>query len=91
VARYLRSLAPVKSVYATEVDTQWVRFHLEMTGDKNDLRRIIALGKTLLPDTPPIQPVVETPQPLPNGEGQQPVVPRLPQLPVNMLTYRLNG
>ena len=51
-ARYLRSLAPVKSVYVTEVDPKWVRFHIDMTGDMNDLQRIIALGRTLLPDTP---------------------------------------
>lgn len=59
--RYLRSLAPVKAVYATRVDENWVRFHVDLTGGREDLRRIIALGRTLLPDTPPPMPVVASP------------------------------
>ncbi len=68
--RYLRSLAPVKSVYATRVEDNWVQFHVDLTGGKDDLRRIIALGRTLLPDTPPPM-AVETPVP----QVLQPVTP----------------
>jgi len=50
-AHYLASLAPVKNVYALQVDQYQVDFHIELSGDESDLKRIIALGKTLVPDT----------------------------------------
>ncbi|VAW67170.1 hypothetical protein MNBD_GAMMA09-3036 [hydrothermal vent metagenome] len=51
VSHYLASLAPVKSVYASEVKGAQVDFYLELSGDEKDLKRIIALGKILQPDT----------------------------------------
>ena len=78
-ARYLRSLAPVKNVFATEVAADFVRFHVDVTGNKDDLRRIIALGKTLMPDEPP--------KPQPPVNLQNPQQPGL-VLPSNMLTYK---
>ena len=50
-AHYLASLAPVKNVYAREVNKQQVDFYIDLNGDENDLRRIIALGKVLTVDT----------------------------------------
>jgi len=52
-SRYLSSLAPVKNVYATEVGRSQVDFHIELSGDESDLKRIIALGKVLVPDNRP--------------------------------------
>ena len=52
-SHYLSSLAPVKNVYATEVGNSQVDFHIELSGDESDLKRIIALGKILVPDTRP--------------------------------------
>jgi len=51
VSHYLSSLAPVKNVFAREVNQQYVDFQVELSGDENDLKRIIALGKVLTPDT----------------------------------------
>jgi len=51
VSHYLASLAPVKSVYASAVKASQVDFYLELRGDENDLKRIIALGKILAPDS----------------------------------------
>ena len=77
--RYLRSLAPVKNVFATEVAADFVRFHVDVTGNKDDLRRIIALGKTLAPDEPP--------KPQLPVNLQNPQLP-VPALPSNVLTYK---
>ncbi|MCW9046726.1 MAG: DUF2066 domain-containing protein [Gammaproteobacteria bacterium] len=52
-SHYLSSLAPVKNVYATEVGRSQVDFHIELSGDESDLKRIIALGKILVPDNRP--------------------------------------
>lgn len=99
-ARYLRSLAPVRSVHASQVDAQWVRFRVELTGDRNDLQRIIGLGNMLTPDTPPVPPVtVSAPTPTPPEDTPQldengqalPMKPPEQRFPANMLTYRLNG
>lgn len=77
--QYLSSLAPVKNVFATRIEPDHVRFSIDMTGDQEDLERIIALGKTLLPDKQKEKPV--------NLEnGQLPV-----KLPIeNILTYKFN-
>jgi len=56
-SHYLSSLAPVKNVYALQVNQHQVDFHIELSGDESDLKRIIALGKTLTPDTRVIIPV----------------------------------
>jgi hypothetical protein len=88
VAGYLRSLAPVRSVYVAEVDQHWVRFHLDLSGDRNDLQRNIALGKTLVPDTPalpsPVNPVLS------DSSGESPRQAPVQMLPVNLLTYKFN-
>jgi uncharacterized protein len=84
-SRYLSSLAPVKGVFATQVEQGSVRFNIDMTGDTNDLQRIIALGKTLaLDDT--VKPVEIITSVNTNG-----VIENLPVKPVeNILTYRFN-
>lgn len=47
---YLRSLAPVKDVYASEVSNNRVRFRVETRGGGyEDLQRVIALGRILKP------------------------------------------
>ena len=77
-SRYLSSLAPVKNVFATRVEMDAVRFHIDMTGDKEDLRRIIALGRTLQPDK------VSVPVPADNGTEQA-----VKQATENLLVYKL--
>ncbi|MCW9013330.1 MAG: DUF2066 domain-containing protein [Gammaproteobacteria bacterium] len=79
-SRYLASLALVKNVFATQVEADWVRFHVDMTGDRDDLKRIIALGRILKLDKTPL--IVPGP-----GNGEQ--NPNLPPA-VNILTYKLN-
>ncbi len=51
VNRYLSSLSQVKHVFATQVEGQQVQFNVDLSGDKDDLQRVISLGKTLLPVT----------------------------------------
>jgi hypothetical protein len=84
INQYLSSLAPVKNVYASHIDSSTVKFHVALSGDKNDLKRIIALGKTLVPDQAVIPPVT---QPVPLNGASQPVIPAPPE---NLLTYKLN-
>ncbi len=92
-SHYLSSLAPVKNVYALQVNQYQVDFHIELNGDEGDLKRIIALGKVLLPDSrPEAEPKKESN--LLDLNTQQPVQsePRLPTKKVqNLLRYRLNG
>ena len=106
-SHYLSSLAPVKHVYATEVKQHQVDFHVELSGDENDLKRIIALGKVLSPDNRPeiIKPVPVINGTVPTvtgtpGDAQISVpsqgVQNIPVVPVvepqnNILRYRLNG
>ena len=104
-SHYLSSLAPVKHVYATKVNQYEVDFHIELSGDESDLKRIIALGKVLVPDTRPvIEPEVKPFRPEPTTENQtgstQPVLNKPAEVPVqkiyedslqNILRYRLNG
>jgi len=84
-SRYLSSLAPVKNVFATQVEGNSVRFNIDMTGDQDDLQRLIALGKTLVPDTT-VKPVeIVTPS---NDAAS---IENILTLPVeNILTYRFN-
>lgn len=53
VMHYLSSIASVKHAFPLEMDQNWVRFHLQTSGDEKDLQRLIALGKVLQPDTLP--------------------------------------
>ena len=95
-SHYLSSLAPVKNVYAVEVNQYQVDFHIELSGEESDLKRIIALGKVLVPDTR-VEPVLTKPatdnqtdstQPIFNGEPvEKSPGSRLP----NIMRYRLNG
>lgn len=55
-SHYLSSLAPVKHIFATEVNMHYIDFTVELSGDESDLKRIIALGKVLKPDLrPPLE------------------------------------
>ncbi len=58
-ARYLASLPPVKHVYASEVKPGQVDFHIELSGNEDDLKRAIALGRVLTPHSDS-QPEVQT-------------------------------
>ena len=80
VSRYLSSLAPVKNVFVTGIKDDVIRFHVGVTGNKNDLERVIALGKNLNP--------VKTIQPMlnPKDPGNQ----LSQQQPSNVLTYTIN-
>ena len=50
VMHYLSSIASIKRVFPAEVDQDKIRFHIDMSGEKEDLQRVIALGKVLRPD-----------------------------------------
>lgn len=73
-AHYLASLAPVKNVYAREVNKHQVDFYIDLNGDEDDLRRIIALGKVLTADTQPM-PVEEINKTSRNSEHES--MPRI--------------
>ncbi|MDH5471506.1 MAG: DUF2066 domain-containing protein [Gammaproteobacteria bacterium] len=83
VMHYLSSITSVKQVFPTEVNQNWVRFHVDMSGEKEDIQRIIALGKVLVPDS---LPKVDSPLPV------NAVVPHT--LPAteddNLLIYKFN-
>lgn len=49
-SHYLSSLAPVKNVYVIEVNPFQVDFHIELSGNEQDLKRLISLGRMLVPD-----------------------------------------
>ena len=53
--RYLASLAPVRNIYATDVREDYTDFHVDLSGNRDDLKRIIALGRVLVPDTTPME------------------------------------
>ncbi|MFW2372862.1 MAG: DUF2066 domain-containing protein [Gammaproteobacteria bacterium] len=80
ISRYLQSLAPVKNVFVTHIKDDVVRFHVGVTGDQNDLKRTIALGKTLSP-VQTIQPVINLKDPNSLLSLQQ---------SGNVLTYTIN-
>ena len=72
-SHYLSSLAPVKNVYATEVGKSQVDFHIELSGDESDLKRIIALGEILVPDTRTevsIDALIELPEPTLDNQAE---------------------
>ncbi|TNF36761.1 MAG: DUF2066 domain-containing protein [Gammaproteobacteria bacterium] len=81
IARYLQSLVPVKHVFVTEVEQQQVKFHLDIAGSRDDLQRLIALDKTLVPDVVPITPPPPNPDAVPTPE--QPAA-------LAVLYYKLN-
>jgi len=92
-SHYLSSLAPVKNVYAVEVNQYQIDFHIELSGDENDLKRIIALGKVLVPDTRiEVEPVMPQQQASDLTDTVQPDsgVPLKKTMP-NILRYRLSG
>lgn len=92
-SHYLSSLAPVKNVYAIKVSQYQIDFHIELSGDENDLKRIIALGKVLVPDTrievEPISPQLPSNDPLDTAQPELDL-PQESTLP-NILRYRLSG
>lgn len=80
ISRYLQSLAPVKSVFITSIKDDMLRFHVGVTGDQNDLMRVIALGKTLSP-VQTIRPVVNPRDPASLSSEQS---------STSLLTYTIN-
>ncbi len=106
-SRYLSSLAPVKNVFVTNVHSDYLDFHVDLSGNENDLKRIIALGRVLVPDNTPVGQDVSNPVngqaqeniavPLINNDAEQAsstsIVPSVPVLipRAHILQYRLNG
>ena len=80
ISRYLQSLAPVKSVFITSIKEDMLRFHVGVTGDQNDLMRVIALGKTLSP--------VQTIRPAINPRDSASLSSEQPS--TSLLTYTIN-
>jgi len=80
-ARYLASLPPVKHVYASEVQPGQVDFHVELSGNEEDLKRAIALGRVLTPDR-------GSPLELPT-EARTDSGRALQAMPMRILAYRL--
>ncbi len=105
VSHYLSSLAPVKNVYAIEVNQSQVDFHIELSGGESDLKRIIALGKILVPDTRSdirldtrLDRGLEAGSDKPMGDmqissgNQDETVEKIPESNIsNILRYRLKG
>lgn len=80
-SRYLSSLSSVKNVFASQVEEDSVRFNVDLTGDSDDLKRIIALGKTLVPD------LTDKPVIMIKADNTDPLIAQ----PVeNILRYRFN-
>jgi len=103
-SHYLASLAPVKNVYASKVNQHQVDFHIDLSGDESDLKRIIALGKVLVPDNRVIEqekspeevlgvPATETKNDTLESHATDPQetikLPRI--INTSILRYRLNG
>ena len=63
ISHYLASLSQVKHVFAAQVEGQQVKFNVDLSGDKEDLQRVIALGRTLIPAALPNE--VNTAKPSP--------------------------
>jgi len=84
VAHYLQSLGLVKQVFVTRVNGNVVDFQMLVNGGEDDLKRVIAIDKKLLPDEPATpgdataQPPAQTPA---DTNSVKPV----------MLRYRLQG
>ncbi len=81
VARYLASLPPVKHVYASEVQPGQVDFHMELSGNEDDLKRAIALGRVLTPHSG-LQDELQS-------ETQSTSDTSLQAMPTRILAYRL--
>ena len=79
-ARYLASLPPVKHVYASEVQPGQVDFHVELSGNEDDLKRAIALGRVLSPHRDSQFELQNTP---PDSGGA------LQAMPTRILSYRI--
>ncbi|HEY9202663.1 MAG TPA: DUF2066 domain-containing protein [Gammaproteobacteria bacterium] len=80
-ASYLASLPPVKQVYASEVQPGQVDFHVELSGNEEDLKRAIALGRVLIPHSGS-QPELQL-------EAQPDSGSVLQTMPTRILAYRL--
>lgn len=80
-SRYLASLAMVKNLYAAQVEQGSVRFNVDVSGDREDLQRIIALGEVLVADAP--QQILQTPA-ADNASSLRPFTDD------NILTYRFS-
>jgi len=85
VSHYLSSLAPVKNVFATQVLKDSVRFQIEMIGNQDDLKRIIALGRTLTPEK-----ILKPEEPVVNKSAESETKPLAVKVVKNILTYRFN-
>lgn len=81
VAHYLQSLALVKQVYVTAVNGSQVSFHIDLNGGEEDLKRILSIGKTLVPDT--LVPAV--------NNAQAPTAPPATSVQPVLMRYRLQG
>lgn len=101
-SHYLSSLAPVNNVYVMEVNQYQIDFHIELSGDESDLKRLIALGKMLVPDTriesrEVLLPIQEQAPTVIDSMGNQIEVinPNVNKMDENIestiLRYRLNG
>ena len=64
VAQYLQSLALVKQMYATDITPGQAQFRLDINGNEQDLRRTIALNRTLSPEAMPEPSAVTPPAPV---------------------------
>jgi len=85
VSHYLSSLAPVKNVFATQVLKDSVRFQIEMIGNQDDLKRIIALSRTLTPEK-----ILKPEEPVVNKSAESETKPLAVKVVKNILTYRFN-
>lgn len=81
-ARYLASLPPVKHVYASEVQPGQVDFHIELSGNEDDLKRSIALGRMLTPHSGSQDEELQTETQSTSDTSQQ-------AMPTRILAYRL--
>ncbi len=90
VSHYLSSLAPVKNVFATRALKDSVRFQIEMIGNADDLKRIIALGKTLQLEKTPVPEQFEQNKPVVNEVVEGDEKPKEIKITENILTYRFN-
>ena len=85
VMHYLSSITSIKQIFPSEIEQSQVRFHIDMSGEKEDLQRVIALGKVLQPDT-----LTKVSNQLPvNAQQAQPQVPT-DITDKNILIYKFN-
>lgn len=97
VLHYLASIASVKHVFPVEFQQDHVRFHLDMSGNAQDLQRLIALGRVLekvtvveskTPDQPQTENQPATNQPV-TGDDKNTPQNQLARLEKNILIYKI--